>query len=358
MKPRGKQFIAEFINCSIDILNDQQTIEQILTDGIRKCGLHLVNINSHIYNPIGVTTIAIISESHIAIHTYPEARHASLDIFTCSDELQPPLDLLHFLKDKFRPDTVRIAEVTRGNPLEITHTDWITDFSESIGFEVRYHIEEKILSTRSKYQQIDVIKNENFGRMMFLDGELQIAESDAHIYNQSMVSPLIEADNSLNSVAILGGGDGGVLYELLKYNPDSVTLIDIDEKVIKVSKEYLQGICYDAFDDPRVTIINADVNTFLDGRHSFDAIIYDLTMHPESFISMDREIYLDGLFLKIRDNLKKDGMVSVQCCSEFDKATRGMINGILDKYFSDIEFKKSHIPSYCVKWVFASAQRV
>jgi spermidine synthase len=263
MRSRGKQFIAEFINCSTDILNDEQNIEYILSNGIKKRGLNLVSINSHCFNPIGVTSIAIVAESHIAIHTYPEARHISLDIFTCSNDSQPPVNLLHFLKEKLDPDTVRIAAVTRGNPLEITHTDWITDFSESIGFEVRYHIEEEILRTQSKHQQIDVIKNESFGRMLFLDGELQIAEADAYIYNQSMVSPFVEANNSLNSVAISGGGDGGVLHELLKYNPDSVTLIDIDKEVIKASKKYLKDICFDAFDDPKVTIINADANTFL-----------------------------------------------------------------------------------------------
>jgi spermidine synthase len=357
MKPTGKQFIAEFINCSVDILNDQQTIERILSKGIEKCGLNLVSINSHSFNPIGVTSIAIISESHIAIHTYPEARHASLDIFTCSDESQLSLDLLHFLKDELDPDTVRIAEMKRGNPLDIIHTDWITDFSESIGFEVRYHIEEKILNTRSEYQQIKVINNETFGRMLFLDGELQIAAADAHIYNQSMVSPLIEADNSLNSVAILGGGDGGVLYELLKHNPGSVTLIDIDEEVINTSKKYLKDICFDAFDHPGVTIIYADANTFLDENHDFDAIVYDLTMHPESFINIDREIYLDRIFSKIRDNLKEGGIVSVQCCSQFDATTRDMITEILNKHFSDVTFTKSYIPSYCVSWVFASAKR-
>lgn len=357
MKPTGKQFIAEFINCSADILNDQQTIERILSKGIEKCGMNLVSINSHSFNPIGVTSIAIVSESHIAIHTYPEARHASLDIFTCSDESQLSIDLLDFLKDELDPDTVRVAEMKRGNPLEIIHTDWITDFCESIGFEVRYHVEEKILDTRSEYQQINVIKNETFGRMMFLDGELQIAAADAHIYNQSMVSPLIEAGNSLNNVAILGGGDGGVLYELLKHNPGRVTLIDIDKEVINTARKYLKDICFDAFDDPSVTIINDDANTFLDEKHDFDAIVYDLTMHPESFINVDREIYLDGIFSKIKDNLKTGGVLSVQCCSQFDATTLGIITVILNKHFSDVTFKKSYIPSFCVSWVFASAKR-
>ncbi len=357
MKPTGKQFIAEFINCSTDILNDQQTIERVLSEGIEKCGMNLVNINSHSFNPIGVTSIAIVSESHIAIHTYPEARHASLDIFTCSNESQLSIDLLDFLKGELNPDTVRVAEMKRGNPLEITHTDWITDLSESMGFEVRYHIEEKILNTRSEYQKIKVIKNENFGRMLFLDGELQIAAADAYIYNQSMVSPLIEAGNSLDNVAILGGGDGGVLYELLKHNPKSVTLIDIDKEVINTAKKYLTDICFDAFDDPRVAIIYADANTFLDGENDFDAIIYDLTMHPESFIKVDRKVYLEGLFAKIRNNLKENGIISVQCCSQFDWTTQGIITEILNKHFSNVAFTKSYIPSYCVSWIFASAKK-
>jgi spermidine synthase len=357
MKPLGTQLIAEFIYCSKNILEDKKVLEQALKLGIKRCGLNLKSLKGHQFNPVGVTVIAIIGESHIAIHTYPEARHASIDIFTCATNSQTPIELLHFLRTKFKPKTVRVVELLRGNPIEIKEKNWITSFSGSgCGFEIRYHIKKQLLSKRSKYQQIDIIENENFGKILFLDNDVQIAERDAHIYNWNMVSPLIEAKNSLNKVAILGGGDGGVLYELLKYNPRSVVLVDIDEEVIKASKRYLRRICKNAFSNPKVTIVIDDVNNFLETNHGFDAIIYDLTMHPEALTRMDRTVFLNELFLKIRNNLNEGGMLTLQCCSEFDTETLKLLRRLLSKHFMNINFRKTFIPSFCENWIFGSAQ--
>ena len=354
MKPLGTQHIAEFTYCSEEILNNRAAMEEALRIGIEKSGLTLITTNSYQFDPIGVTVIAIIGESHVAIHTYPEARHASVDIFSCSSMSEPHMRLLDFLKGKLKPKTVRVMELLRGNPLDVADKDWVTTFS-GYGFEVRYHIIREILSRKSKYQQIDIIENENFGKMLFLDKDLQIAERDAHIYNMSMVCPLVESDNRLNKVVILGGGDGGVLHELLKYNPKSVILVDIDEEVIQVSDEFLPSISNGAFNHPNVEIVIDDAYTYLTNREGFDAVIYDLTMHPEAFMRIERSKFLDDLFAMIKRSLLQGGMVTSQCCSEFDDETFQMIEKILSKHFIDIDFRKNFIPSFCENWMFASA---
>ncbi|MEA3470928.1 MAG: adenosylmethionine decarboxylase, partial [Thermodesulfobacteriota bacterium] len=226
MKPAGTQHVAEFFNCSKDILNNVDEIERILRESIQASDIELISLSSHRYEPIGVTSIAVVSESHVAIHTYPEARHASIDIYTCSRG-QASATILDYLKDKLEPVTTRIAVLSRGNPIEVTDTNWITDDTGSAGFDIRYHIEKEIYSKLSKYQDIRIIDNETFGRMLFLDNDLQISEYDAHLYNTSMLSPLIDAGISLDHIAILGGGDGGVLCELLKQGAGKITLIDI-----------------------------------------------------------------------------------------------------------------------------------
>ncbi len=192
--------------------------------------------------------------------------------------------------------------------------------------------------------------------MMFLDKDLQITEKDAHTYNENMVLPIIHAKNSFKKVAILGGGDGGVLNELLKYKPKSAHLIEIDEEVIKASKKYLPNICKNAFNNPKTKIFIDDANKFLETQHGFDAIIYDLTMHPESITSMERITFLNELFLKIKNNLNKNGIINFQCCSEFDTETLKLLKKILPKYFKKIIYKTSFIPSFCENWIFASAE--
>ncbi len=354
MNPRGTQILAEFIYCSEERLKDKSAVEEALTYGIEKSGFHLISLNSHQFDPTGVTVVAIIGESHIAIHTYPEARHATIDIFTCSSD-HYQYELLNLLKEKFQPETVRVVEVQRGNPLEIRENDWITEFSPK-GFDVRYHVQKDILNKKSKYQKINIIENDNFGKMLFLDNDLQISEKDVHIYNKAMVDPLVRNNGGLGSVAILGGGDGGVLQELLKHEPGKVVLVDIDEEVIHAVKEYLPGVCNGAFQHPNVEIVINDASEFLENNQGFDAVIYDLTMHPESFTDQDRGTYLGEMFSKIRKSLNKKGRITLQCCSEFDTETMDLLKEMLPEYFENITFTKTFIPSFCEHWMFASAE--
>lgn len=356
MKPLGRQLIAEFIYCSGKMLGSKKAIDRMLKQGIEESGLTLVSLTSKQFDPAGVTSIALISESHVAIHTYPEAGHASVDIFTCANGSKNVNKLLRFLKSKLKPRTVRVMELDRGNPLSLNQKNWITSFSGT-GFEVKYHIKKKLLSKRTRFQQLDIIENESFGRMMFLDKDLQITDKDAVVYDEAMVLPVVKRkkDNP-GKVAILGGGDGGVLREVLKHNPSSAYLIEIDEEVIKAAKKYMPGVCKKAFDNRKANIVLDDVNNFLDEEHGFDAIIYDLTMHPESITDMDRTIFLKQIFTKIKKNLNKGGVVSMQCCSEFDLETRKLLKKLLPKYFKNIEYKPVFIPSFCENWIFASAE--
>ncbi len=355
MKPLGRQLIAEFIYCSPKMLNNRRSLEQVIKQGIKESGLSLVSITGKKFNPVGVTIIAVISESHVAIHTYPEARHASIDIFTCGEGSAAVNKLLKYLKSQLKPKTVRVMEIHRGNPIEVKQKEWITSFSGS-GFEVKYHIDKLLLSKRTKYQQLDIIDNSSFGRMMFLDKDLQISERDLHTYDAALVLPVIERNNRFKQVAILGGGDGGVLREVLKYKPESAHLVEIDKEVIEAAKKYMPGVCKKAFSSKKAHIVIDDANAFLEQQRSFDAIIYDLTMHPEAITNVDRTVFLNEIFGKIKKNLNKNGMVSMQCCAEFDTETVKLLKRILPKYFKNILFKTVFIRSFCENWVFASAE--
>jgi len=355
MKPLGIQLIAEFIYCSWNMLNDHKALERVIRQGVKECGLTIVKMGSKKFNPVGVTAFAIIGESHISIHTYPEAGHASIDIFTCTGTAEAPKKLLNFFKKKFKPKSTRSFMVQRGNPMDIIDKNWIDSFA-SYGFEVRYRIQKKLLSTKSKFQQIDIIENDDFGRILFLDKDIQVSEHDAEIYDKALVDPIVKEKKKLGKVAVLGGGDGGVLHELLKYNPKEAYLIDIDKEVIRFAKKYLKKICFNAFEDPRSRIIYDDANQYLKTMKNFDAIVYDLTMHPEAIIHVDRTIFLTQMFKGIRGALKTNGIFTAQCCSEFDKETTKLVKRLLSKGFKDIQFTKVFVPCFCEYWVFVSAK--
>ena len=356
MKPFGNQLIAELMHCSSKILNDRYKLEKLLSTAIEISKIEQKSISSHQFNPIGVTVISIVSESHIAIHTYPEARHVSIDIFTCSNDHRKSHQLLKYLEKSFKAKTSRTMKIFRGNPLAIKEKNWITAFS-GYGFETRYHIKKNILSKKLKYQKIDIIENENFGRMLFLDNELQIAEYDADIYHANVVDTIIKKNKKLENILILGGGDGGLLYETLKYNPKAITVVEIEKEMPQICKKYLRCICQDAFNKPNIKIVNDDANDYLKVNIGFDAIIYDLTMHPASLTNLERKVFLNQIFRNIKNALKKGGILSLQCCPEFDEETYKVLRPILLKKFSNVKFKKAFIPSFSENLIFATAKK-
>ncbi len=355
MKVFGSQIIAEFVHCDSDDLNQASALEALLSEGIQKYDLNLKSLNSFQFDPMGVTAIAIIGESHVAIHTYPEEKHASIDIFTCSPGSSGPRRLLDFLADKLKPQQVRHKTIARGNKIGVHDQDYILDFSRSC-FDIRYHISKELLNRRTAYQHMRIIENENFGTLLFLDNELQVATSDAKVYNRAMVAPLVQVPHA--KVAILGGGDGGVLNECLQLKGlEKAYLIDIDGEVIEAARQFLPEICGGAFEDPRAKVVVGEALSFLKEHQGFDCIVYDLTMSPEITAVHDKDAYFSALFEALHASLKPGGVLSLQVCSVHDRTTFEYTKALLERYFTQVQFTEVFVPSFCELWRFGSARR-
>ena len=89
MKTLGRHLLIEFYDCSFDILNDAELIKDKLVTAAKKAGCTIVSAHSNLFNPHGVSAVVVIAESHVTIHTWPELGYASVDIFTCSDSVNP-----------------------------------------------------------------------------------------------------------------------------------------------------------------------------------------------------------------------------------------------------------------------------
>ncbi len=93
-------------------LNDRAYIEQALRDATEATGATLLSLHSHHFSPQGVTAMAILAESHISCHTWPEIGFAAFDIFMCGDT--DPNAAIPILKAAFHTDNVRVTELHRG----------------------------------------------------------------------------------------------------------------------------------------------------------------------------------------------------------------------------------------------------
>ncbi|MDI6591749.1 MAG: polyamine aminopropyltransferase [Patescibacteria group bacterium] len=140
-------------------------------------------------------------------------------------------------------------------------------------------IEKDIYSGKSQYQKIEIFETKEFGRILVLDGLVQLSTKDEYIYHEMLVHPAFLYHQNPKKVLIIGGGDGGVLREVVKYKDvKEIFLVDIDEKVIEVSKKYLPSVSKGAFDDRRLKIFNEDGRKFIKNYNNFfDIIICDST---------------------------------------------------------------------------------
>jgi spermidine synthase len=132
----------------------------------------------------------------------------------------------------------------------------------------------------SEFQRLQVVETAGHGRVLLLDGVVQITEADEFVY-QEMIShvPLIH-HGCARRVLIIGAGDGGVLRRVLQHSTvEHATMVEIDEAVIRLSKAYLPNIAADAWTDPRADVIVGDGITYVANApaDSFDIIIVDST---------------------------------------------------------------------------------
>jgi len=138
-----------------------------------------------------------------------------------------------------------------------------------------------LYENKTEHQDLIIFDNATFGRVMMLDGVVQLTTKDEFIYHEMMAHvPLFSLGaERAKRVLVIGGGDGGVMREVLKHKSvERLVLCEIDKTVIDLSKEYLPEISQGAFEDPRVEVIIADgVRYVAETAERFDAIIVDST---------------------------------------------------------------------------------
>jgi len=113
LKPLGVQLVADMHGCDPAALDDLQGVGEAMLEAARRGGARIVAHNFHRFSPHGISGVVIIAESHLAIHTWPEHRFAAIDLFTCSDSVQPDL-CLAYLQQFFRSERVVTSTLRRG----------------------------------------------------------------------------------------------------------------------------------------------------------------------------------------------------------------------------------------------------
>jgi spermidine synthase len=182
-------------------------------------------------------------------------------------------------------------------------------------------IEREIFSGKSKFQKIEVFENEEYGRILALDEQIQLSTKFEYIYHEMLVHPAMLYHENPKKVLIVGGGDGGCLREVVKHPVKEIYLAEIDKKVIEVSKKYLPSVSARAFKDKRLKIFIEDAFKFLERyQNFFDVIIDDLTDPKGPSLSL----WSKSFYQRILDALKEDGIVSIQAGERREKFSNNL----------------------------------
>ncbi len=191
----------------------------------------------------------------------------------------------------------------------------------------------KIYSGQSKFQKFEIFETPKFGRILALDGLVQFSTEHEHVYHEMLAHPAFFYCKNPEKMLIIGGGDGGVLREVVKYpSVKEIFLVDIDKMVTDVSKKYLPSLPNGSFGDKRVKILYEDALNFVrQYKNYFDIIIDDLTDPTGPSVAL----WTTKFYTDILKALKKDGVAGFQTAylgENFAKKSRQKIKNVFPHF--------------------------
>jgi spermidine synthase len=184
------------------------------------------------------------------------------------------------------------------------------DFSQTL------LVERELYRGATAFQEARVFENPTFGRVFALDGIVQLTARDSHIYHEMIAHAPLMAHVAAKRVLIVGGGDGGVLHEVLKHKTvEHVTLVELDAEVVDLSRRFFPDVSGLAFDDPRCNLVFGDGAKFVVTAEpaQFDIVIVDST-DP---IGPGEALYSDAFYTRCRRLLRPGGSITLQAGAAF-----------------------------------------
>jgi len=363
--------------CSAAFLTDLSTLATLCREATVEAQLTVVDEKFHVFpdvngEPGGITGALLLAESHLAVHTWPERRGVTLDVYVCNftaDNCAKARRLFDTLAVAFRPASQTVNRIERGDlaaSIRATATaaeadapdhvasdkvifDWL-NANAAYGFTASARLQ----TLQSPYQRIEVYDTPQFGRLFRLDGRLMTSEGEEFFYHECMTHPAMLTHPNPQSVLVIGGGDGGSSEELFKHpSVRRIVMAELDQAVIDISKRYLGAIHRGAFDDPRLTVRIGDGLDFVQStQERFDLIVLDLT-DPDTPAF---HLYSEQFFRMCRAILNPGGMLTLHLGSPvFQQSTVRKNADNLRKVFSQVHPMALYIPLYGSLWCLAVA---
>ena len=211
-----------------------------------------------------------------------------------------------------------------------------------------YEVTNILHKSKSKFQDIMVFENPYFGKILVLDGVVQITERDEFFYHEMLTHIVMSSHPNPKKVIVIGGGDGGTVREVLKHRSvEKVYFIEIDPDVIKVSKKFFPSVSC-GMNDKRVEIKCMDGAEFVKGRNSdIDVVIVDST----DIIGFAKSLFTKKFFTSIKNCLTEDGMFDPLSESlHFHRNIVAEVQKTMKSVFPVVDLYTAPIATYAGNW--------
>ena len=208
-----------------------------------------------------------------------------------------------------------------------------------------FSVDEVLHEVKTEHQHLIIFHNARYGRVMALDGVIQTTEADEFVYHEMLAHVPLFAHGKAKRVLIVGGGDGGMLREVLRHRSvERVTQVEIDAEVVEMCKRYLPRHSAGAFDDPRLDLVIADGVDFVrDCAARFDVIISDST-DP---IGPGEALFTSDFYAGCKSCLDDGGILVTQNGNAFGQLDEVQTTAKrLSPLFTDWTFYCAAVPTY------------
>jgi len=345
----GLHLIGDLTGCRCDpqLLLDGERFREKCVELVNDSGLTIMDVSFHQFDGSGFTGAVVLAESHLAIHTWPETGGLTLDVYVCNysaDNSAKARQVFEAIIDHFQPTDAARHEIERGEHL------LIEPLNDGTGFYIKAR--RRIGEWQTRFQKMAIFDTVQYGKLFRLDGFNMTSEKEEFVYHENLIHPALAAHNAPKKVLVIGGGDGGSSEEALKHpSVEQVTMVEIDEDVIRVAKEHFGAVHNGVFDNPKLRLLIEDGMRFVrETSEKFDLIALDLNdpMGPAE------ALYSTEFFQQLRHTLAPGGALVLHIGSPVARPDRvaelaQRLNGV----FRIVRPYTMYIPLYGSLWAMA-----